>query len=235
MFNRAIRHGFVSSNPVKGTTKFKEPEGRTVYLTAEEEGAIREQLAPGATIAGRPTLDARRGDLRPLFVVSVNTGLRWSEQRRLEWRDVDFLTALLTVRQSKSGHSRQVPVNSVVRSTLFDLASNRQDPENPAEMVFRCPYRQPDRFFPKAVERAQTALRDAGKDASRLDGYTWHGNRHTFASRLVMAGVDLRTVQTAGWLAHSDDGATVQPPRARAPSCRGREARSKQWRRGSVP
>ncbi len=124
----------------------------------------------------------------------VNTGLRWSEQRRLEWRDVDFLTGLLTVRQSKSGHSRQIPMNSVVRSTLFDLASRRQDPENPAEIVFRCPYRQPDRFFPKAVERAQTALRDAGKDASRLDGYTWHGNRHTFASRLVMAGVDLRTI-----------------------------------------
>jgi Phage integrase family len=35
-------------------------------------------------------------------------------------------------------------------------------------------------------------------DSSRLDGYTWHGNRHTFASRLVMAGVDLRTVQELG-------------------------------------
>ena len=27
-----------------------------------------------------------------------------------------------------------------------------------------------------------------------IEGYTWHCNRHTFASRLVMAGVDLRTV-----------------------------------------
>jgi integrase-like protein len=38
----------------------------------------------------------------------------------------------------------------------------------------------------------------AGKDASGLDGYTWHCNRHTFASRLVMASVDLRTVQDLG-------------------------------------
>lgn len=30
------------------------------------------------------------------------------------------------------------------------------------------------------------------------EAYTWHGNRHTFASRLVMAGVDLRTVQQPG-------------------------------------
>jgi hypothetical protein len=28
---------------------------------------------------------------------------------------------------------------------------------------------------------------------TRLDDYSWHGNRHPFASRLVMAGVDVRT------------------------------------------
>jgi len=54
------------------------------------------------------------------------------------------------------------------------------------------------RFFPAAVERAQAALREARKDASRLDGYVWHGNRHTFASRLVAAGVDLLSVQELG-------------------------------------
>jgi site-specific recombinase XerD len=42
------------------------------------------------------------------------------------------------------------------------------------------------------------ALRSAGQDTTRLAGYVWHSNRHTFASRLVMAGVDLRTVQELG-------------------------------------
>ena len=37
-----------------------------------------------------------------------------------------------------------------------------------------------------------------GRSSAALDRYTWHGNRHTFASRLVMAGVDLRTVQELG-------------------------------------
>ena len=64
--------------------------------------------------------------------------------------------------------------------------------------MFRCSYTSADKFFPKAVERACKALIDAGKDGGRLDGYTWHCNRHTFASRLVMAGVDLRTIQTLG-------------------------------------
>jgi len=51
------------------------------------------------------------------------------------------------------------------------------------------------------MERAEAALREAGKDTSRLEDYcplSLHSNSHTFASRLVMAGVDLRTVQEPG-------------------------------------
>jgi integrase len=89
-------------------------------------------------------------------------------------------------------------MNSVVRSVLLDLATQRLRPDDPEEQVFRCSYTQADKFFPAAVERARRALVAAGKEASRLEGYTWHCNRHTFASRLVMAGVDLRTVQALG-------------------------------------
>ena len=198
MLNRAVRHGLLTSNPARGVGKFKEPEGRTLYLTPEDEAAVREALAPAAMRVGRPALDGRRGDLRPLFAVSVNTGLRWSEQIALRWADVDFLTGLITVRQSKTGHSRQVPMNSVVRSVVLDLAGQRTRTDDPDEPVFRCSYTAADKFFPAAVERARRALADAGMDGSRLDGYTWHCNRRTFASRLVMAGVDLRTVQVLG-------------------------------------
>jgi site-specific recombinase XerD len=59
-------------------------------------------------------------------------------------------------------------------------------------------YRTAARMFDRSVKAAQAALRDAGKDASLLEGYTWHCNRHTFASRLVMAGVDLLSVQRLG-------------------------------------
>lgn len=57
---------------------------------------------------------------------------------------------------------------------------------------------QADKYFPKAVEAARAALKAAGKDSSRLTGYCWHSNRHTFASRCVMAGVDARTLQELG-------------------------------------
>jgi site-specific recombinase XerD len=102
------------------------------------------------------------------------------------------------VPRSKHGGSRQVPINSVVRAMLFDLSLRRQRPADPTEPVLPRRYTEASKFFPKVVERAQGTLRESGQDPSRLDGYTWHGNRHTFASRLVMGGMDLRTVQELG-------------------------------------
>jgi Phage integrase SAM-like domain len=62
MFSRAKRFGLVTMNPVTGATKYREPEGRTLYLLpedkAQEEAAIRDALRP---------------DLRPLFTVSSRT------------------------------------------------------------------------------------------------------------------------------------------------------------------
>ena len=183
MFKRAIRLGLLASNPVKGIGKLKEAGARVVFLTAGEDQALKGALP---------------AELQPLFALSVHTGLRWSEQAALRWRDVDVLTRVITVGRSKNGHSRRVPMNSVVRSVLYDLAGGRERPDDPTETVFRAAYRTTARIFQRAVGRTREALKDAGEDTGHLDGYTWHGNRHTFASRLVMSGVDLRTVQELG-------------------------------------
>jgi site-specific recombinase XerD len=91
-------------------------------------------------------------------------------------------------------------MNSTVRSVLLDLGGQRQRPNDPEELVFPCRHGQADKFFPKAVEQAKKALGEAGRDVSRLDGFTWHGNRHTFASRLAMAGADVLTIKEVGGL-----------------------------------
>ena len=56
------------------------------------------------------------------------------------------------------------------------------------------------KFFPATVRRAQVALKANGMDATGFDGVTWHSCWHTCVSRLVMAGVELRSVQELGGL-----------------------------------
>ena len=96
--------------------------------------------------------------------------------------------------------SARVPFNSATGAVLVGMATLRTRPDDPREPVFPRRYREPDKFFPRAVERAQQALHAADHDdeAARLDGVTWHGLRHTWASRLTMRGVDPRTLQTLG-------------------------------------
>ena len=85
------------------------------------------------------------------------------------WRDVDLLARVITVARSKHGRSRQVPMNSVVRSVLIDLGARRQRPDDPDEVVFAAHYTAADKFFPKAVERAQAAE----PDGQRFGAQDW--------------------------------------------------------------
>lgn len=186
MFKRAIRDGHLTTNPVKTVSKFKENNERVTYLTEQEENAVLEALPE---------------EYRPHFIVSIHTGLRWSEQINLCWENADFITKFITVLRSKNGRARRAPMNSRVLGVLLDLGSRRDTATaKPVDPVFSPRPQQPDDFFPRAVARAKGALEKRGEAADHLDGYTWHDNRHTWASRLVMAGVDLLTVkELGGW------------------------------------
>lgn len=120
----------------------------------------------------------------PAFLVSIHTGLRASEQWGLEWPAVSLARKSITLHRTKPGKTRHVPLNAVALAALQELS--RKSGKHSSGPVFL--NTEGDRlrtardWFEPAVEKA--GLKD----------YTWHCNRHTFASRLVMAGVDIRTV-----------------------------------------
>ena len=66
--------------------------------------------------------------------------------------------------------------------------------------MFRLAYRTTARELERAVKAAQATLRAAGREAAALDGLLGARQAHTFASRLVMRGVDLMSVkELGGW------------------------------------
>ena len=180
---RFVKLALVASNPVRGIEKFKGTGGRLVCLTGLQEAAR----------------DALSSEIRLYFVFALNTGFRWSKQMDLQWFAVDFLSKVLTVGKDKNGQALRVPFNTATEGVLLEMGAQRIRPNDPHEPVFPSRYREPDKFL-RAVQRAQEAFREAGKhdEAVRLSGVSWHGLRHTWASRLTMAGVDPRTLQTLG-------------------------------------
>jgi integrase len=142
-------------------------------LTREEERRLLAVLAPAD---------------RAIVVAALDTLLRAGDLLRLTWAD-DHGT-YLTARNPKTGTPYEVPVSRRLRAALDALP--RTSP-----LVF--PHRQAGNGRATELWRMfhEGCLR-AGLPDGRLGGLTFHGLRHTGASRMVEAGVDLRTVQAIG-------------------------------------
>ena len=113
----------------------------------------------------------------------------------------------LTIPRSKHGEARHVPMNSRARTILHGPGDATAAGRGRLDYVFRRadghqPPPKADRWFPHAVAKACHTLAEAGRqaDVERLKGFTWHCLRHTFASRLAMAGVDFLVIkELGGW------------------------------------
>jgi len=108
-----------------------------------------------------------------------------SEQHDLQWNQADFGRRPIHLPKIKDGDPRTIPLNSVALETLGQLRGELKQPGTaPVFPTLRgSETLQGSRgWFPTALEE------------TKIKAYCLHCNRHTFASRLVMAGVDLRTV-----------------------------------------
>jgi site-specific recombinase XerD len=165
-YRLAIRNGKVKENPARQVRHRLENNARIRFLSPEEETRLR-----AAIEAACPERIAE-------LEVALNTGLRLSEQYRLRWEDVSFARRTLTIPRSKNGETRHVPLNKAALAALVSLEKGA----NGSEFVCGGAV-EPRRWFEPVVQ------------AAGLTAFSWHCLRHTFASRLVMAGVDIRTVQ----------------------------------------
>ena len=118
------------------------------------------------------------------------TGARRREANNVQWRDIDFTNGRITLRVTKNGQPRDVPMISECRALLETMRQARPDEtlDFPVLRVREC------RGF---LERAC-----ANVGAPRI-GH--HGLRHLFATTAIEAGIDVPTV--ARIMGHQDGGA----------------------------
>lgn len=127
--------------------------------------------------------------LREIILFALQTGLRQGEILSLQWPQVDLFRRTITILEQKNGAKDTLPVNGTALDVLMTRArvnplqagyvfSNEADNRRDARNLLRA-------FYP--------ALKLA-----KIEMFRFHDLRHTWATRLVQAGVDLYTVQKLG-------------------------------------
>jgi integrase len=180
IFKKAIEWGYAQKNPADGIKRLREPAGRVRYLSDEE----RKNL-----------LAACSERLRQIVVIALDTGMRKGELLALRWSDIDLKNRLIQVETSKNGERRDIPMSDRVYAILKALPPRVDTPY----------------LFANADGHHQADLKTTWTTAVRrvkLENFTFHDLRHTFASTLVMAGVDIRTVQQL--MGHKDITMTMR-------------------------
>lgn len=136
---------------------------------------------------------------RAMFATMYSSGLRVSEVIHLHYEDISRTNMQIHVRESKSRMDRY----TILSRRSLDLLT---------EYWFRCG-RPRDILFPNkftggylTVSTLEQVMRRCVRKAGLPAGATPHSLRHSFATHLMEAGVDARTIQTL--LGHRDPKST---------------------------
>ena len=167
MFTIAIQWGKAQSNPVKQVKLYKVKNNRLRYLEKEEAQRL---------------IDNCSGYLKNIVIIALNTGIRRGEILGLKWADIDFNRRIIYLLDTKNGDRREVPVNKTVMQALIDQRKHKDSP-----YVF---YNNQGKPLGHVKKSFLAALKK-----SDIISFRFHDMRHTFASQLVMSGVDLNTVR----------------------------------------
>ena len=153
-------------------------------------------------------------------MIMMYCGLRRGELLALTWKDIDLERKVLSVNKSASmfknqprvkkpkskAGTREIPIPNVLVDLLREI---------PHDYPLVCPDAKGEMMSDTAYRRAWNSyrhylnLKAGGRDASRtkakvqaIDNITAHMLRHTYASMLYEAGVDIKSAQR--FLGHAD-------------------------------
>lgn len=173
--------------PPTGLLPFK-PKRARPYLYSDEE--IRSLLRAALRMPYR----YERGKLRPwvcycLFGLLSVSGLRLGEARNLELQDVDLKAAVLTIRGTKFGRTRLVPLHATTCKVLANYLARRQRHwAGRAVSSYLFVSSQGNRLDGGDIHRAfYTVSRKIGlRGASDSRGPRLHDMRHRFATNTLV-------------------------------------------------
>ncbi len=172
MYTKAIEYGDAEKHPIPTLLKmrFKESKGREIFLTPEQAETL---------------IQACTDHLRPIVITALHTGMRKSEILQLRvGENVDLAGRRIILHEgmTKTGQRRELPIDDTLAESLKGVLAGKQVGDYVFSTKAGKPYGNIKRAFASAKKKAG------------LDDLSFHDLRHTYASQLVMSGVDLYAV-----------------------------------------
>ena len=169
----AREYQWLDDSPMRKVAKPTESRGRVRFLNEEERAVLLTACK-----------ESTNPNLFPVVVLALSTGMRAGEIMTLEWRDVDLQRGWLTLRETKNGDMRGVPLTGKALQLVKEHARTRRRLDTPLLFPGNNPakpvnLRQP---WEKALEQA--GIKD----------FRFHDLRHIAASYLAMNGASLNEI-----------------------------------------
>src|SRR5215469_10994036 len=191
-----IRHGVLSVSPIKNLSLPKLEKRLPKYLTAKQIADLL--IAPMMPLnqpkekgRGRPVTAAICFRDVAILETIYSCGLRVSELCGLHAEDIDWNERLVRVR-GKGKKERLVPIGEPALKAIREYWSLLPQQPSGQSPVFLSEKRKPTPIAPYVLQvRLKKHLATAGLDPS----LTPHKLRHSYATHLLDAGADLRSVQ----------------------------------------
>jgi protein MpaA len=119
--------------------------------------------------------------LKSIVITALNTGMKKIELLNLKWENVDIEHGVIVL--DKAGKSeRMIPMNDTLKKTLINISRRQDVPYVFYNNTTNKPYRDISKSFTKALRR------------SKIKNFHFRDLRHTFASHLIIEGMDIKKV-----------------------------------------
>lgn len=135
---------------------------------------------------------------RAVLMTLYGTGMRRTEVSQLKVGHVDSRRMIIRVEQGKGGHDRDLPLSPALLETLREYWRWKK----PRVYLFSSDEGHRGKDQPMSDESVWYACKQAAKHAGFTKRVTPHTLRHSWATHLLEAGTDLRTIQIL--LGHGD-------------------------------
>ncbi len=174
VFAIAVREWeWLDDSPTRRLTKLREPPGRSRFLSTDE----RKQLLQACR-------QSPNQNLYVAVVLALSTAARRMEIMGLRWRDIDLERGLITLRFTKNGVRRSIPLQGYALELIKEKRRQCDGAHHTNSLLFPG-RRNPEKPIDLRVSWAKV-LEVAG-----IEDFRWHDLRHSAASYLAMNGATL--------------------------------------------